>query len=185
MFDQDEYICFFLRFVSSCRNSGNGSHVFCFHSFQFVPFRRVSRVFQRTTMDLRPTLKDFFKEHYFQPSQGFNQVLGEDVWSSFSGRNKTKQNIQTGSRFDIFDECKIGTLDPRGWGWFPNGFIPWIPKGKIDKTFRHDLAWLVEASWDVVFGDPKQFVCFFFFFNKVVALRLERWGIYSTSYVFH
>lgn len=67
-------------------------------------------------MDLRPTLKDFFKEHYFQPSQGFNQVLGEDVWSSFSGRNKTKQNIQTGSRFDIFDECKIGTLDPRGWG---------------------------------------------------------------------
>ena len=58
----------------------------------------------------------YFWKHPFQPSQGFNQVLGEDVWSSFSGKNKTKQNIQTGSRVDMFDECNIGTLDPVGVG---------------------------------------------------------------------
>lgn len=78
--------------------------MFFFLLVQFVPFRRVSRVFQRTTMDLRPTLKDSTKS--------WVKMFGPP----FPVETKTKQNIQTGSRFDIFDECKIGTLDPRGWG---------------------------------------------------------------------
>ena len=88
---------------------------FFFSLVQFVPFRRVSRV-EKDNDGLETNHEGQKRNIIFNQVKDSTKSWVKMFGPPFPVETKTKQNIQTGSRFDIFDECKIGTLDPRGWG---------------------------------------------------------------------